>query len=115
MILEGFKAAKLIANNANCMKAKVGCVITDNKGSILSAGYNKGPCIGKDCLAYTHSCISCGTIHAEIAAVNNLSSNQEPYFAFVTKQPCKKCEEALKESGVQAICYLTENFNAISN
>jgi len=101
-----FDQAEALSNRAKCNRAKVGCIIADENGHLISGGFNFGYCSGINCPALNGE-VSCNTIHAEMAAIENapLGRIDEAYYAIVTKKPCDKCNEALKKFGIKFIIY----------
>lgn len=94
--------AQNISRLASCKRAQVGCIIVDYDWTPIASGYNSGYCIGDNCPAINGD-VSCGTVHAELAAINNIPENKKGYAAIVTKVPCAKCDKALKDIGIRFI------------
>lgn len=89
-----------VAAKSPCKKRKVGAVITDASGMILSHGYNNNgdiPC--EDTYGRTMG----KTKHAEVNAINglrNLSPEERPAIIYVTHEPCDNCAKAIREAGI---------------
>jgi len=93
-----------LSSLADCHRAKVGCILVDESGEPMASGFNSGFCKGNECPALDGA-LSCGTKHAELAALDNLPKDQKAYAAIVTKKPCAKCNEALNNAGIKFIIY----------
>lgn len=83
-----------VAAKSNIEKRRVGCVITDGTGRIVSEGFN-----------IDH-------YHAEYCACENLVANAEQYdtplTAYVTHQPCPECAKTLINHGVTNVVIVEE-------
>ena len=88
---------------ASCMRAKVGCILLDADGKVLSKGHNIGKCSGNDCPAYLDSKNSCHTIHAEQVAVARCHDLNKANIIMVTKIPCEKCRKLITDLGLFTI------------
>ena len=91
--------AKAVATRSKC-RTKVGCVIADKNGRILSCGYNGHASGMKNCSSDT--CTNppgisgeCGAIHSEVNALIWLKQPEDAYYVAVTKLPCHTCASAL--------------------
>lgn len=85
------------ATKSPCNKRKVGAVITDASGTILSNGHNHNgdiPC--EDTTGRTMG----NTIHAEVAAINKIVPGRKPAIIYVTHEPCENCAKAIKDAGI---------------
>jgi dCMP deaminase len=88
------------AKNSNCGKRHVGAVIVKD-GHRIAYGANKtkefcGPCNRK----------TCGAIHAEITALNQISGGPVPCAVmYITYQPCLNCAKAIKAAGITKVVY----------
>ena len=94
--------AQNISRLASCKRAQVGCIIVDCDWNPIASGYNSGYCVGDHCPAINGE-VSCGTLHAELAAIGNIPLGKIPYAAIVTKVPCAKCNKALRSIGIKFI------------
>jgi len=88
-----WKRVNKIAEESNCKKRHVGCVITDDNGVFISEGYNyhkNGVC---DCFSKEGST----AIHAEIMAVNAIPiyNRNDKLIAYVNHEPCDRCQSIL--------------------
>lgn len=103
--------AGLWADRSTCLRGSVGCVIADNRGVILSSGYNGAPagaphCEEVGCLIEGGHCVR--AVHAEVNAVaaaaqRGVSLSQS--WAYVTVRPCLRCTYLLIGAGVKHIRY----------
>lgn len=125
--------ASVLALRATCIKRSVGCVLCDDKGRILSTGYNGvahgqphcnevvyvlspqemfgGPCIPPK---YPHACPghhlpagsdSCQAVHAETNALLQCRDVDRIHSAYVTIAPCFRCTKELLNTGCQQIFF----------
>lgn len=91
------------AMKSPCNKRKVGAVIVDALGYIVSSGYNynmvDGPC--EDSNGKTLDSV----IHAEVAAITNMKllKAKRPLTIYVTHNPCINCLAELKRVGIENI------------
>lgn len=93
------------AMKSPCNKRKVGAVIVDARGYIVSSGYNynmvDGPC--EDSNGKTLDSV----IHAEVAAITNavkdMTRFKRPLTIYVTHNPCINCLAELKRVGIENI------------
>lgn len=104
--------ALLISKRATCVRGQVGAVIV-NEGRIISTGYN-GPlpnephCDSVNC-DLSKSCTR--AVHAEANAIYNASRNGlslEGCELYCTYRPCRKCFEAIVQSGIKSVYYWKE-------
>lgn len=109
--------ACMVLKRANCMKGKVGCVITkDNR--IVSTGYNGTPSKAINC--YEDGCKRCNIgaranegleycycIHAEENAVLFISKEKcEGGTMYVTTFPCQLCCRKIVQMGIKRVVYM---------
>jgi dCMP deaminase len=110
----GIEIAKVVATRSECPRRRVGAVITDERGRILSTGYNgvapgQTPCTEKACPG---ACLSSGegleVCHASHAEISALVALEKPFSAailYVTTAPCKSCVKALLLTSIHTIYY----------
>ena len=91
-----FAKAMEIAEKSNCKKRKVGALAVDERGDIISIGYNyhdNGVC---DCIEVKGS----GTaLHAEVVA--DVDRPKEGLILYVTHKPCENCEKLWEKSEIR--------------
>ena len=102
--------AAVLSSRATCIKLKVGCVLTDNKGLILSAGYN-GPASGRphctdtikdECYCAGH----CQATHAESNAMLSFIGDRVLIdTCYTTHSPCIACCKQLIQTGCERIVF----------
>ena len=91
------------AAKSPCNKRKVGAVIVDALGYIVSSGYNHnmvdGPC--EDSEGKTVDSV----IHAEVAAITNMKllKAKRPLTIYITHNPCVNCLAEIKRVGIENI------------
>jgi deoxycytidylate deaminase len=97
------KLALETAQKSPCKKRKVGAVIVDPSGNVISTGYNYNtleyPC--EDRKGVTYSTVK----HAEISAINSagILTDLGGCTMYVTHTPCKNCQEAIDEEGLKTV------------
>ena len=84
------------ANNTNCKKRQVGCIIYDvlNK-EVMGIGHNYHPDGICDCVPGPST-----AVHAEINAIDNIrinGFNKDECIALVNRKPCDNCNKALEK------------------
>lgn len=95
--------ALMEAAKSPCHKRKVGAVIVDALGNVVSSGHNynldEGPC--EDSEGKTLNSV----IHAEAAAIAQLDTKlyTKPLTIYVTHNPCVNCLAEIKRVGIENI------------
>lgn len=106
--------AELTSQRATCARRKVGCVLVDDRGDLLSNGYNgvaRGQvhCTSENCKGAT--CPSgqgldmCEAIHAEANALLQCPNIYRIHTAYVTTAPCVHCIKLLMNTSCQRIVF----------
>ena len=102
--------ADKLSVRATCIKNKVGCVLTDFAGQILSTGYNGVPrnqphCIEHPCVGATgaRGSDTCQAVHAEINALLYCHDVGMIHTCYVTDMPCNSCMKALLNTNCMCI------------
>lgn len=106
--------AGLLADRSTCPRGAVGCVIADDRGFVLTTGYNGAPgeglgCAELGCLIEGGHCVR--AMHAEPRAIAAAARNGVSLggsWAYVTVRPCLRCTYSLIEAGVEHIRYYFE-------
>lgn len=105
--------ATAVAQRSKCRR-KVGCVLADKKGRILSTGYNGYPSGMKNCNEST--CTNppgvsgtCHALHAEINAILWVRNPEDIYYIAVTRLPCINCAMALLNTSGKVLIYNEDN------
>lgn len=107
--------AHVWAKRGTCAKRKVGCVIVDKLGHVISSGYNGQPrgmthCTEENpCPAFDNADLSCVAIHAEINALIRCPDIEKAYAIYITTAPCDKCRLAIQNTVIEKIFYYDEN------
>lgn len=117
-----------MADRSTCSRRHNGAVIADPRGVVLSTGYN-GSLAGMDHCDHECSCTglidppshkdwcrtkvtTCPTaVHAEANAVYFAARNGvrvEGAVIYCTTEPCRKCAEAIVQSGISECVYAQE-------
>lgn len=102
---EAIRVARAIARYGECTSAQVGCCILDQDGR-MAAAYNHMPEGEERCTHAPEDGCPGRTIHAEVAAVAEAVRHGvqvDGATAYVTMNPCKKCEHFLRLAGVTDI------------
>lgn len=101
--------AQLISQRSTCLRAEVGCVITDVKGFVIATGYNGAPpgmphCIDDTCFEYHGHCIA--TLHAEANAMARFVSSSYPLICYCTHSPCLSCLKVGVSKGIMSWVFI---------
>ncbi len=110
--------AKLVATRGTCARRQVGAVLVDDKGRILSTGYNgvasgrphcnEGhPCPGAS-LASGQGLDLCEALHAEQNAILLLKDPWTVETCYLTTTPCVSCIKLLLGTSCKRIVALEE-------
>jgi dCMP deaminase len=102
-----------------CLRRKVGCVLLDNQGQVMSTGYNGVPsgmphCGEQGCTCSAAKSASgtnldgCQAVHAEQNALLQCRDVGSIRSAYVTCSPCMTCTKLLMNTGCQEIFFLEE-------
>lgn len=98
----------------NCHRRKIGCILYDKQGVIISTGYN-GPlsgqcnCPGKHILAGAGGNVECYAIHAEMRALLTANSLLKLHKCITNKAPCRACTLVLLGTSCQIIEFEIES------
>lgn len=104
-----------LATLATCCKLQVGCVLTDKRGRVLSAGYNGPASKRPHCDGNLHSGQSacnrfCQATHAESNAIISCFAPKESIYAcYTTWSPCMACCKQLVQTGCRRIVFAYES------
>jgi len=107
--------AKTVSERATCFRRKVGCVLVNSKGHILSTGYNgvaaglqhcegKHKCKGSDSPSGT-DLDKCEAVHAEQNALLQCKDVYEIDVCYTTTQPCIHCIKLLLNTSCRIIVF----------
>ena len=110
--------AKAMADGSTCVRRKVGCVLTDKRGYILSTGCN-GMASGLPHCNEGHLCEGaaaesgtsldlCQAVHAEINALMQCRDIWAIDTCYVTASPCIHCINPLLNTSTGRIVFLDE-------
>ncbi len=105
------------ASRASCPRRRVGCVLVDENGYVVSTGYNgppKGipnctdhPCPGVGCKS-GEGLNLCIALHAEENAIKHCANIYKIHTAYVTSKPCQFCMSKFANTSVKRIIYLQD-------
>jgi dCMP deaminase len=117
----GLRIAEATALRGTCIRRKVGAVITDTDGVILSTGYNGVPrhfphcdevaCGGQGFASGTELDM-CDAIHAEVNAITFVSDTKHINTIYVTVAPCVSCTKMLLATKCQRIVFRDDYANS---
>lgn len=104
-----FDIAWTMGSRATCPRKSVGCVIVDERNSIIASGYNGAPrgmphCSDVGCLLEGGHCVR--AVHAEINAIASAARNGislEGCSAYCTLLPCINCMQAMLACGIRVV------------
>lgn len=112
----GLRLAETWALRGTCARRQVGCVLFDQDGVEIGAGYNGPaagephctdvPCPGAGCASGTGLEL-CEAIHAEANALLKCPDVRYIETAYVTHSPCLHCVKLLKNTGCRRIVFRT--------
>ena len=109
--------ALLASTRSTCPRRRVGCVLTDSQGRVLSTGYNGVPkgdphCIDTPCPGVRQlpgqGLHLCRAVHAEINAIIQCRNTDLINHAYVTASPCVFCVRGLMNTACEHISFLFE-------
>lgn len=82
--------AALMAQQSNCSRAQVGCVVTTARGAVLGGSANTSS--ERGCSGVVGAC---GCAHAEWGAIEVAYDERAIEHVYVTHQPCAACARTL--------------------
>ena len=89
------RIAAMLALRAACKQRQVGCVLTDERGRLVGAGYNGRPAGAVNCVGTDACAVRCEGLHAEINALLYCENTDYVATAYITTAPCWHCVKAL--------------------
>ena len=96
------------SQRSTCSRAHVGCIIADDRGVILSSGYN-GALAGMPHCNHKASNESCRiSLHAETNAILWSARRGiciENAHLYTTHEPCYECSKLIVQSGISVVYY----------
>jgi dCMP deaminase len=109
--------ALAVSTGGTCARRRVGCVLTDVRGLVLSTGFN-GPASGEEhCLDFPCPGVGlapgtgldqCEAVHAETNALMQCRDVWQIYTCYVTASPCISCVKALMNTSCQRVMFLED-------
>lgn len=111
--------AQLVSQRGTCARRKVGAVLVDSQGHVLSTGYNGVAQGFSHCSEDHESCPGvgyqsgegldkCGAIHAEQNALLQCKNPQEIDTVYTTTSPCIHCVKLLLNTPCKRIIFTDE-------
>lgn len=115
------KMANLLANLATCARRKVGCIIVDNNGKVMSTGYN-GVAKGIQHCTNHNKCPGanfksgsgldlCSAIHAEQNALLQCRNVNSIHTIYTTSSPCMHCAKLIANTSCKRIVFIDKYGN----
>jgi dCMP deaminase len=107
--------ARVLATRSTCIRRQVGCVLTDEKGIILSTGYNgvsqdQPHCLDIPCggasAGHGEGLELCEAVHAEQNALIQCPRHDHILAAYLTDSPCLHCVKMLLNTTCREIYYI---------
>jgi len=109
--------AEVTAKRATCPRRQVGAVILDEKGYVLSTGFNgvpsgfahctEHPCAGSALPSGT-GLDACMALHAEANAIARLKEPFKAEVAYVTTAPCVSCTKLLLATSIKRVVFKSD-------
>lgn len=99
--------AKALSQLSHAKRAKVGCVIVNNNGQIVSQGYNGTP-NGFDNKCEENGATKKEVLHAEsnaIAKCAKWGGSTDGSTLYVTLSPCYECAKMIIQAGISRVVY----------
>ena len=106
--------AQVVSQRATCARRKVGCVIVDIFGNIMSTGYNGVPrgfthCLDVPCSGAKEKSgeglDKCAAVHAEQNAIAQCPDINSIKSVYVTTAPCVSCLKLIINTGATHIFF----------
>lgn len=109
------QVAHIIAGRGTCARRRVGCVLVNKEGFVLSTGYNgvapgmlhctDAPCAGVQLISGTGLSI-CEAIHAEANALLSCRDLREVDVIYSTTEPCVDCVKLLLRTHAREVYFI---------
>lgn len=111
--------AQLVSQRGTCARRKVGAVLVNSDGHVLSTGYNGVARGFTHCSEGESNCTGaafksgegldkCGAIHAEQNALLQCRDIQEIHTLYVTASPCIHCVKLLLNTSCERVVFAEE-------
>jgi dCMP deaminase len=104
------KMAEALSMMSYADRAKVGCLIVNPEGQIVSQGYNGTPA-GFDNTCEENSATKPEVLHAESNAISKCAKwggSTDGATLYVTLSPCFECAKLIIQSGIKRVVYKDE-------
>lgn len=100
--------AHTIAWRSTCLRRRVGAVLTEQHGRVVSMGYNGAPrgadhCSEHGCIMRDGHCVR--AVHAELNALLNLQVRVSSGVLYSTAFPCSHCIGAMIQTNVRKLVF----------
>ena len=109
--------ANVVSKRSTCARRSVGCVLVNERGHVLSTGYNgvasgKPHCTDTPCNGASfdsgEGLEHCESLHAEQNALLQCKDVYEIHTAYVTTAPCVTCTRLLMGTSCERIVFRDE-------
>ena len=103
--------AKELSNLSHAERAKVGCLIVNSEGQIVSQGYNGTPSGFDNCCEEEHDgklTTKHEVLHAESNAISKCAKwggSTDGATLYVTMSPCYECAKLIIQAGIKRVVY----------
>ncbi len=97
-----------VGKGSRCVKSKVGTVIVNNYGKIVSTAFNGSPIsVCNTCENHVGLTFDT-TLHSELNALLFAQTDLTNCIMYVTLSPCSRCSAAILQSRIKQVYYLFE-------
>ena len=98
-----------VAKGSKCKNYKVGSVIVDDLGRLVSTGYNGAPrnSINDSCEDENGVTIDT-TLHSELNAILFSKRDLRDCILYTTLSPCLRCSSCIVQAGIKKVYYIEE-------
>lgn len=97
--------AKEVAKASKCERKKVGTVIVDKNGRLVSTGYNGTP-KGTNNQCECDGITTDNVIHSEVNAILFAKQDLEDCIMYTTMAFCLRCAAMILQSGIKTVYYI---------
>lgn len=101
------KMAELVSTQSTCNRRRVGCVLVDSVGHVISTGYNGVASGLPHCCTIQCTTETCKAVHAEANALLQSDNRiyQKKFTCYTSTQPCENCLKLLTNTKCNRIVF----------